>query len=48
MGVQVCLLLGQTEGEKKAFSGGCKKGCHVVRLPQRALGCHKTKKSLLL
>ena len=38
--------LGETEGERKAFSGGCKKGGHIVRLPPRALGCHKRWKSL--
>ena len=31
--VQVYSLLGQTEGYKK--------GNHIVRLPPRALGCHK-------
>ena len=40
------MLLGQTEGERKAFLGRCKKGSHIVRLPPRALGCHKKRKSL--
>ena len=39
-------VLGQTEEERKAFFGGCKKGGHTVRLPPRALGCHKRCKSL--
>ena len=46
LSVQVYSLLGQTEGERKAFLGGCKKGDHIVRLPPRALGCHKRWKSL--
>ena len=33
-------LLGQTEGERKAFFGGCKKGRHIMKLHPRALGCH--------
>ena len=37
---------GQAKEEKKAFFGGCKKGIHIVRLPPRALGCHKRWKSL--
>ena len=44
MRVQVYSLLGQTEGERKmqkTFFGGCKKRSHIVRLPPRALGCHK-------
>ena len=42
LSVQVYSLLGQTEGERKVFSGGCKKkgGC-IVRLSPRALCCHK-------
>ena len=39
LSVQVYSLLGQTQGERKAFFEGCKKGDHKVRLPQRALGC---------
>ena len=39
--VSVYSLLGQTEGKRKAFFGECKKGDRVVRLPSRALGCHK-------
>ena len=46
MSVQVYSLLGQTEEEKKAFFRGCKKGGHIVRLPQRAVGCLKARKSL--
>ena len=38
---QTYSLLGQTGGERKAFSGGCKKGDHIVRLSPRALGCHE-------
>ena len=34
-------FLDQSEGQRKAFFGGCKKGGHIVRLPRRALGCHK-------
>ena len=41
LSVQIYSLLGQTEGERKAFFGGCQKGDHIVRLSQRALGCHK-------
>ena len=46
LSVQVYSLLGKTEGKMKAFFGGCKKGSHIVRLPPRALGCHKRWKSL--
>ena len=47
--VQIYSLLGQTEGERNAFYGGCKKGDHIVILSPRAPGCHKEmKKSLLL
>ena len=41
LSVQVCSLLVQSEGERKAFFEGCKKGGHIVRLPPRTLGCHK-------
>ena len=34
---QIYSLLGQTEGERKAFFGGCKKGDHIVRYPQEYL-----------
>ena len=34
-------MLGQTEEEGKAFFGRCKKGGTIMRLPPRALGCHK-------
>ena len=37
MSGQVYSLLGQTEEEKKAFFGGCKKGDRIVRLPLRAV-----------
>ena len=41
--------LGQNEGVRKAFFGGCKKGCPIVRLHPRAFGCYeRLKKSLLL
>ena len=39
LSVQGYSLLGQTEGERKAFLGGSKKGDHIVRLPPSALGC---------
>ena len=29
--VQVCFLLGQTEGERKSFFEGCKKGEHYLQ-----------------
>ena len=45
LSVLVYYLLGQAE-EKKAFFGGCKKGGRIVRLPPRALGCHKRWKKL--
>ena len=45
-GVQVYSLLGQTEGERKAFLGGSIKGGHIVILPPRVLGCYKRWKSL--
>ena len=41
LSVKVFSLLNQTEGERKAFLGGYKKGGHIVQLPPRALGCHK-------
>ena len=37
MSVQVYSLLAQTEGERKAFFGRCKKGDHIVRLYQEHL-----------
>ena len=40
------MLLDQTEGERKAFLGGSKKGSHIVLLPPRAHGCHKRRKNL--
>ena len=41
MSFQVYSLLGQSEGERKSFFRECKKGCRIVRLPLRALGCYK-------
>ena len=41
MGVHIYSLFGQTEEERKAFFGGCKKEDHIVRLSQKALGCDK-------
>ena len=41
LSVQIYSLFGQTEGERNAFFGGCRKGHHIVRLSPRALGCHK-------
>ena len=46
LSVQVYSLYGQTEGERKVFFRGCKKGGHIVAFPPRALGCHKRWKSL--
>ena len=40
------MLVDQTEGERKAFLGGSKKGSDIVRLPPIALGCHKRRKNL--
>ena len=40
------MLLDQTEGERKTFLGGSKKGSHIVRLLPRALGCLKRRKNL--
>ena len=37
MSAQVYSLLGQTEGERKPFLGGCKKWGHIVRLTPRDL-----------
>ena len=39
--ILVYSLFGQSKGERKAFSEECKKGGHIMRLPLRALGCHK-------
>ena len=41
LSVQLCSLLDQSKGERKAFFGDCKKGGQIVRLPPRAIGCHK-------
>ena len=46
MSVQVYYVLGQTDGERKSFFGGCKKGEHTVRLPPVAFSCHNRWKSL--
>ena len=46
LSVQIYSLLGQTEGERNAFFGGCKKGDSIVRLSPRATGCHRRWKSL--
>ena len=40
------MLLDQAEEEREAFLGGSKKGSHIMRLPPRALGCHKRRKNL--
>ena len=40
------MFLDQTEGERKAFLGASKEGSRIVRLPPRALGCHKSRKNL--
>ena len=34
----------ESEGERKTFLGGSRKGSHVVRLPPRAHGCEKEEK----
>ena len=44
--IQIYFLLEQTQGERKAFYGGLKKGNHIVRLPPKALGSHKREISL--
>ena len=43
LSVQVCSLLGKSEGEKKTFLGGCKKGAggQIMRFHPRVLDCHK-------
>ena len=41
------MLLDQIEGERKAFLGGSKKGSYIVRLPPKAIGCHKRRKTIL-
>ena len=38
---QIHSLLSETEEERKAFFGVCKRGDQIVRLSQRALGCHE-------
>ena len=40
------ILLGQTEEEEKTFLGGSKEGSLIVRLPTKALSCHKRRKNL--
>ena len=42
LSIQLCSLLRQSEWEGKTFFSGCKKEGNIVRLPSRALGCHKT------
>ena len=37
LSVQIYSLLGQTEGERKTFFGGCKRGEHIVILHQEHL-----------
>ena len=39
--VQVCSLLGPSERERKAVFEVARRGVYIVRLPPRALGCHK-------
>ena len=41
LSLQIYSLLAQTEGERKAIFGGCKKGNHIVGLSPRAPGCHE-------
>ena len=40
------LFLAKLKGRGRPFSKGARRGGHIVRLPSRALGCHKTWKSL--
>ena len=40
------LFLAKLKGQREAFLEGFKKEGHIVRLPPRALGCHKRWKSL--
>ena len=46
LSVQIYFLLGQTEGERNTFFGGCKKTDYIVRLSPRAVGYHKRWKGL--
>ena len=46
LSLQIYYLLSQTEGKERSFLKGYKKGDHIVRLYQRALGCCKIWKSL--
>ena len=46
MSVQACSPLVQNEGERKVFFGRCKKGFHIVRLPQEHLVIIRNEKSL--
>ena len=41
LSVQVFSLVGQSEGETKAFFEGWKKGEQIVRLPPRSLGSRR-------
>ena len=41
LNAQIYSLLGQTEGERKAFLDGARRGGRIVRLPPKTLGCHK-------
>ena len=42
MSVQIYSPFSQARGERQeGLLGGSKKGSHTVRLPPRALGCHK-------
>ena len=42
--VQIYSLLGQTEGERKTFFRGCKKGDHIVRLSPEHLAVIRDEK----
>ena len=44
LSVQIYSLLGQTEGERNAFLGGCKKEDCIVRLSPRALPAVRNEK----
>ena len=36
------LFLAKLKGRRRPFSKGARRAGHIVRLPSRALGCHKT------
>ena len=42
--INIYFFLGQTEGERNTFFGGCKKGDHIVRYPQEHLAVMRNEK----